>query len=108
MSGRSKICAVRLVEFRDSSPSHTQADSALEGNALLATQGLQIAGIAVDADVAGQLAGDASTAFERDGAVAPCQNGEVVEPDGVKAIGAPPHVALEVGLPLRAEAAKGP
>src|SRR5262249_40597057 len=80
----------------------------LEGDALLATHGFQIAGIAVDADVAGQLASDASAAFKRNGAVAPGQNGEVIEPDGVEAIGPPPHVALEIRLPLRADAAKSP
>src|SRR5262245_27041065 len=83
------------------SPRHAQADIALEGNALLATHGLQIAGIAVDADVAGQLAGDATAAFERDTAVAPCLDGVGVEPDGVEAIAAPPHVAIEIGLPFR-------
>src|SRR5262249_38011577 len=84
------------------------ADIALEGNALLATHGLQIAGIAVDADVAGQLAGDATAAFKRGAAVAPCLDGEVIKPDGVEAIGAPPHVALEIGLPYRAGAAESP
>src|SRR5262245_30038499 len=90
------------------SPRHAQADIALEGNALLATHGLQIAGIAVDADVASQLAGDASAAFERGAAVASGLDGEVVEPDGVETIGAPPHVALEIRLPYRAGAAESP
>src|SRR5262249_43745048 len=93
---------------RATSPRHAQADIPLEGKALLATHGLKIAGIAINADVAGQLAGDATAAFERGAAVAPCLDGEVIEPDGVEAIGAPPHVALEIGLPYRAGAAEGP
>src|SRR5262245_38923393 len=112
---RSEKCSIRdirgdtYVPFQSrGSPRHAQADIALEGDALLATQGLQIAGIAVDADIAGQLAGDATATFERDPAVAPGLNGKVVEPDGVEAVGAPPNVALEVGLPLRAEVAKSP
>src|SRR6516165_11053527 len=94
--------------MRASSPRHAHADIALEGNALLATHGLQIAGIAVDADVAGQLAGDATAAFERGAAVAPRLDGVGVDPDGVETIGAPPHVALEIGLPHRAGAAESP
>src|SRR5262249_61205603 len=93
---------------RELSPRHAHTDIALEGNALLATHGLQIAGIAVDADVAGQLAGDATAAFERGAAVASCLDGVCVEPDGVEAIRAPPHVALEIGLPYRAGAAESP
>src|SRR5215831_18812115 len=89
-------------------PRHTQADIALEGNARLPADLTQIAGIAVDADVAGQLAGEATAAFKRGAAVAPCLDGEVIEPDGVEAIGAPPHVALEIGLPYRAGAAESP
>ena len=51
--------------MRAASPRHAHADIALEGNARLAADLTQIAGIAVDADVAGQLAGDATAAFER-------------------------------------------
>src|SRR5262245_52574828 len=73
-TGRSRFWDVALIPRASEkfgggagavSPRHAQADIALEGNALLATHGLQIAGIAVDADVAGQLAGDATAAFER-------------------------------------------
>jgi hypothetical protein len=73
-------------------------------NARLSAHRAQMARIALDAEVAGQLAHDATTAFERGAAVAPCHNRNVVEPDGVEAIGAQPHVALEIGLPLRADA----
>src|SRR5262249_2040980 len=90
------------------SPRHAHADVALEGNALLATHGLQIAGIAVAAVGGGQRAGDAPAAFERGAPVAPCLDAEAVEADGVEAIGAPPYVALEIGLPYRAGAAESP
>src|SRR5262249_49590906 len=93
---------------RELSPRHAHTDIALEGNALLATHGLQIAGIAVDADVAGQLAGDATAAFERGAAVASCLDAVGVEPHGVKAIRAPPPVALAKGLTYRAGAAERP
>src|SRR5262245_53497603 len=89
-------------------PRHAHTDIALEGNALLATHGLQIACIAVDADVAGQLAGDATAAFKRGAAVASGLDADAVERDSVEAIGAPPYVALEIGLPHRAGAAESP
>src|SRR5215472_15989560 len=66
----------------------------------------QTTSIAVDADVAGQLAGDSIATFEGDAAVAPCLDGEGVEPDGVEAIRAPPYVSLEIGLPQRTGAAE--
>src|SRR5262245_28107975 len=40
--------------------------------------------------------------------VAPCLDADAVERDSVDAIGAPPHVALEIGLPHRAGAAESP
>src|SRR6516162_4826860 len=90
------------------SPRHARPDIALEGYARLAADRSQIAGIAVDADIARELAGDATAAFERGVPVAPCLNGVSVERDGVDAIGAPPHVALQIGLPHRAGAAESP
>ena len=90
------------------SPRHAQADVALDGIPQLPANPSQEAGIAVEADVAGQLAGDATTAFERGAAVAACRNTETIERDGVDAIGSPPHVALEIRLPHRAGAAESP
>src|SRR5262245_56592789 len=83
------------------SPRHAQADIALESNARLSAPRRQIAGIAVDADVAGQLAGDATAAFECGAAVPACRDTEAVEVDVIEAIGSPPHVALEIRLPHR-------
>ena len=86
--------ATRCKCWISPSPRHARADIALEGNARLSADRSQVAGIAIDADVARQLAGDATAAFERGAAVAPCLNADAVERHGVEAIGAPPHVAL--------------
>src|SRR5262245_43785396 len=105
LSARSR----RRPSCAPASPRHARPDIALEGDARLPADLTQIAGIAVDADVAGQLAGDATAAFERGAAVALCLDADAVERDGVEAaIGAPPHVALEIGLPHRADAAESP
>src|SRR5262249_36589282 len=89
-------------------PRHAQTGVAFDGDPLLAANRTQIAGISVDTDVASQLAGYASAAFEGGGAVAPCLDGHVVKPDGVEAVRAPPYVSLEIGLPPRADAAERP
>ena len=86
---------MQVVNQPRASPRHAQADIAFDGIARLTADRSQIAGIGVNADVAGQLAGDATAALNRRAAVAPRRDGIGPEGDGSKPF--EPHQTL----PLR-------